>query len=101
MPPVLGQVLTKKYFMYPPIKKHKGEVKTFKQCLTLVSGNELGELNCLIGRIKNNIQDFCHVSDLLPDSFNKELLKLETAINTEYEKREAEHEKMYEKYQKN
>jgi hypothetical protein len=78
--------------MYPPIKKHKGEVKTFKQCLTLVSGNELSELDCLIGRIKNNIHDFRHVSDFLPDSFRKEILKLETAINTECEKR-------YEKYQ--
>jgi hypothetical protein len=99
LPPVLVAVINQnKYFMYPPIKKHKGEVKTFKQCLTLVSGNELSELDCLIGKIKNNIYDFRHVSDFLPDSFSKEILKLETAINTENQKRYENYENYYENY---
>lgn len=66
-------------------------MKNFNQSLKMLSGNEFSELHSLIYNIQKEIQEYCHVSDLLPNSFKNEFLKLQTALEKEYENRDSKY----------
>ena len=66
-------------------------MKNFNQSLKMLSGNEFSELHSLIYNIQKEIQEYCHVSDLLPNSFKNEFLKLQIAIEKEYENRDSKY----------
>lgn len=55
-----------------------------------LSGNDLSELNCLIGRLQTeNEKTFLHVSDHVPTSLKNEIKKFSSKIDKEFERREA------------
>jgi len=56
--------------------------------LKQLSGNEISELLCMIGRINSTINDFCHVSENLPKSISNQLDKLADELNKELDYRE-------------
>jgi hypothetical protein len=56
--------------------------------LRQLSGNEISELLCMIGRINSTINDFCHVSENLPKSISNQLDKLADELNKELDYRE-------------
>lgn len=57
--------------------------------LTQISNNDLMELNCLVGRIENLINnDFLHVAELLPARIIVELSKISVEIDSEFNNRE-------------
>lgn len=62
--------------------------KNFVKSLNTVYYNDLLELSCLISRINNNIIDFSHVSDYLPESFFNKLKEVSNAIDNEIDKRQ-------------
>ena len=57
--------------------------------LNKISDNSLLELLYLMKRIEDNIkQDFCHVSDHLPDTFKKQVNDLLNEIDNEADRRD-------------
>lgn len=54
-----------------------------------LSGNDISELLCLIGRINNIIKDFCHISEHLPEGISNQLNKFSNKLNKELDNREA------------
>jgi hypothetical protein len=64
--------------------------KTFNQSLKMLSSNEFSELHGLVYNIQKEIQEYCHVSNFLPDSFKDEFLKLQIAMEKEYENRDSQ-----------
>lgn len=56
--------------------------------LRQLSGNDISELLCMIGRINSTINDFCHVSENLPKGISKQLTDFSKKLNQELDNRE-------------
>ena len=55
-----------------------------------ISKNDLGELIGLMSSIESELHRYSHVKEHLPISLKKEIEKVETALNKEWDRREDE-----------